>query len=88
MRIDIKELEEMANTDIRAVKPKELKDISEVRIDQKLPVNQRIKSFLSQVDNPYIYLDQGMVVKISFADSGKTLQECMEDYLDAEFLTG
>jgi len=87
MKLDVNRLEEMANMDIRSADPKSLKEISEVKIDRTLPVKKRVGKLLQQVENPYMYLDHGMVVKISFSKNGKSLQDCMEDYLGSEFLS-
>lgn len=73
--------EEMKNVDIRTVNREELVDIHSVKIDSDLPREERIKSFLEQIKNPYCYLCGDVVVKVSFAEDGPTMQECMEHYI-------
>jgi hypothetical protein len=68
-------------TDIRTVDRDELVDISTVRIDPSLPQEQRIKDYIRQVKNPYCYLDNGVVVHISFADTDATLEDQLLSYL-------
>ena len=74
-------LEEMKAVDIRTVDPDTLVDIREVKIDQDLPREARMKSFLEQVKNPYVFKCGDVIVKTVFAESGPTLDECMKRYL-------
>ena len=74
-------VEEMKNVDVRTVNREELVDIRSVQIDPDLPREERIKSFLEQIKNPYCYLCGDVVVKISFSEDGPTMQECMEHYI-------
>lgn len=58
----------------------ELKDIKNVKIDTALPCQERIKSYIEQLGNPYVYLDGDMVVEVSFADTEISLQERLKSY--------
>lgn len=72
-------LRQMAQTDLRNVNRKELVDINEVEIRKDLSQRERMVDFISQIKNPYCYLDKGMVVKISFAGENRledTLKKC------------
>ena len=80
------QLEEMKHIQIKDIDPESVKEIEEIRIDKSRPVEDRIRSLIAQTGNPYVYKDCGMIVKVSFADNGKTLQSCLEDYLAAEIL--
>lgn len=64
-------LRQMAQTDLRNVNRKELVDINEVEIRKDLSQRERMVDFISQIKNPYCYLDKGMVVKISFAGENR-----------------
>ena len=76
----LEQLQEMAQTDIRTVDPKELVDIESVTIRTDLPDKERVADYLRQIKNPYCYLYKGMVVKVSF--SGKRrLEDCLKDCL-------
>lgn len=70
------ELHEMAAVDIRTAKPEELVDMDTVKINQELPVAERVQDYIRQIKNPYCYKSHGVVVKISFAGT-KTLEECL-----------
>lgn len=88
-RKDLQEqLEHLRSKDIRSIDPDNISELSEIEIDRNLPAKERVKTLLMQTQNPYAYKVNGMVVKISFSDSGKTLQSCMEEYLAAEMLAG
>lgn len=79
-------LSEYSSMEIKKIDPEGLTEISDLVIDRDLPVEERVLSVIRQTGNPYAYLDNGTVVKISFAGSGRTLQSCMEDYLVSEIL--
>ena len=74
-------LEEMKNVDVRTVRPETLGERSGVRIDQSLPRKERLKQFIRQVKNPYCYLDDGVVVNVSFAETNDTIEDRLEAYI-------
>ena len=73
--------EDMKNIDIRTVSRDDRVDIREVKIDRTLPKEDRIRSFIMQIGNPYCFKCGNVVVKTSFADTEVTLEERMEHYL-------
>ena len=60
----------MKDIDLRKVDRSALRDRSTVRIDPEAPTEERIRAWIEQLGNPYVYLDGGVVVKLSFADKG------------------
>ena len=76
--------EAMKNVDPRKVDRSTLRDRSTVRIDPDAPTEERIRAWIEQMGNPYVYLDGGVVVKLSFADKGETI----EDRINALYLAG
>ncbi len=74
-------LEEMKEIDIRTVDPESLVDIRTVAVDPALPRAEKLKSFVKQIKNPYCYKYGEIIVKIGFANNGKTLEDCLEQYL-------
>lgn len=74
-------LRRMAQTDIRVVDRDTLVERSTVKLDPGLSRKERILSFIEQIKNPYCYLDDGVVVKISFMDTDATLEERLEEYV-------
>lgn len=76
--------EAMKNVDPRKVDRAALRDRSTVRIDPDAPTEERIRAWIKQLGNPYVYLDSGVVVKLSFADKGETI----EDRINALYLAG
>ena len=67
--------EAMKNIDLRKVDKSTLRDRGAVRIDPEAPSEERIRAWIKQLGNPYVYLDGGVVVKLSFADRGETIEE-------------
>lgn len=74
-------LRRMAQTDIQAVDRDTLVERSTVKLDPGLSREERILSFIEQIKNPYCYLDDGVVVKISFTNTDVTLEERLEEYV-------
>lgn len=74
-------LEEMREIDVRTVNPESLVDIRTVTVDPALPRAEKLKSFVKQIKNPYCYKYGDVIVKIGFANNGKTLEDCLEQYL-------
>lgn len=58
-----------------------LRDIGTVKIDMALPQSERLKSFVSQIGNPYCYLDGDIVVSIKYADTDISLQDRLKSYV-------
>lgn len=74
------EIERMKNVDVRTVERDTLVDISTVKLDPALPGEERMREYVRQIKNPYCYLDQGYVVKLTFADTDRTLEDCLVEY--------
>ncbi|WP_322202946.1 DUF6870 family protein [Acutalibacter intestini] len=72
---------DMQNIDIRTVNPATLRDIEDVTIDTNQPKAERLKSYIEQIGNPYCYRHGKYVVKVSFANTDKTLEDCLLSYL-------
>lgn len=51
--------EAMKNIDLRKVDKAALRDRSTVHIDPEAPTEERIRAWIEQLGNPYVYLDGG-----------------------------
>lgn len=76
-----KELETMADVDVRTVDINTLTDIKDIQIDTKKPVNKKLQSFLEQTNNLYVHRIGDYVVKVKFQKEGPTIDDKMENYL-------
>ena len=75
----LEDLKKLAAMELRDVNREELVDINDVEIKKDLSQRERMVDFVSQIKNPYCYLDRGMVVKSSFAGENRledTLKKC------------
>lgn len=81
MLITMEQLEEFRKMDIREVNAEDLVQIKTVKINPKDSKEKRFLSYVEQVGNPYFYADGKMVVKISHANNGLTMEDCISDYL-------
>lgn len=71
----------LKQVDVRTVNPDTLVDIGDIKVNTKLPKEERILDFIRQIGNPYCYRCGKVVVKISFNDTGATLEDRMESFL-------
>lgn len=56
-------------------------DIKDIKIDKRKSSNERILDFLSKVKNPYVFKVNGKLVRIRFADTDKTADDCLTSVL-------
>lgn len=52
-----------------------LVDIRNVRIDRTLPLEERIRSYVEQIRNPYLFRVGDTVVHVSYANTQRTLND-------------
>lgn len=76
------DFDEMKKVDVRTVDRSTLKDINDVVVNTALPKEDRLRSFIEQIGNPYCYKCGDLVVKVSFAENtSATLEDRLEHYL-------
>ena len=81
-----RQLAQLKKENFLEISPEDATELKDIKIDKRLAPEQRMKSLLEQVGNPYVYRVGEMVVKVSFSGGGRTLQDCMEDYLKADMM--
>ena len=54
-----------------------LVDIRDIHIDTTLPVEEKLKSYIEQIKNPYRYRVGDIVVNITFADTNRNFTEAL-----------
>ena len=74
-------LQEMKNMNPETVARSTLVDIASVEVDSNLPKSEWMKEYLQQIKNPYMFLCNGVVVKIAFTDSNATIEDKLEQYI-------
>ena len=82
---EIKEIEKLKSVDIQTVDKSSLSDIKDIRINSKLPVEERIVDFMKQTANPYCQLINGVAVKYTFSSENVGLTEKMKGYIKEKF---
>lgn len=65
----------MANEGNRKELLDSLVDIREVKIDRSKPVDERIKSYIEQIKNPYLFKVGGTIVRVSYANTQATIND-------------
>ena len=61
------ELIKLRDVDVTNVDRDTLVDLQDIRINDKLSVDERIASFIEQIKNPYCFKVDGVVVKVAFS---------------------
>ena len=54
----------------------ELVDIRDVVIDKSLPLEERVRSYVEQIKDPYCFKVGDVVVRESYADKDRSLTDC------------
>ncbi len=75
------ELDAMAAVDVRTVDINTLTDIRDIKIDTKLPVEEKLAAFAKQTNNIYVHRMGDYVVKVKFQKEGPSIDDKMEEYL-------
>ncbi len=81
MYVSKEELHRMEQMDIRDAVPDELVDISEIEIDMKKSIPDRVEEYVQKVGNPFLVRVGDYVVKIGYSDCEETLNERMKQYI-------
>lgn len=81
LNITEEKLAAMAAVDVRTVDISTLTDIRDIKIDTKLPVEEKLASFAGQTKNIYVHRIGDYVVKVRFQKEGPGIEDKMEEYL-------
>lgn len=81
MQLSREELIELKSVDVRTVDPSTLVRLESVKVDPNASHEERLDSYVEQIKNPYCYLDGDSVIKITFSNSGRPLEDCILQYL-------
>ena len=80
-------IETMKSVSPKTVDRSTLVQRSSIRLDPAASQEVRLREFIKQIRNPYCYLDGKTVVKISFAETDTTMEDCLEHYLSCLLYT-
>lgn len=82
MDISLQKLLHMKNVALNPVNKEHLVDIRDVKVNQQLPISERIREFISQVKNPYLYKYGDKVIMVSFTETETTFEDRMKGYFE------
>ena len=73
----LEQIHQMKNRDIRTIEQSELQELPQDAVEHGLQQEERLEKICwIRSENPYCYLDNGIVVKLNFAPRGSsTLSE-------------
>lgn len=75
-------LKELSEVDPRTVDRSTLVQRDSVHLDPEASDEERYAQYLSQIKNPYCFLDGKTVIKLSYTNNGRTIEDCVVDYLN------
>ena len=78
----VQNIEAMRDVDIRTVDRASLVDLKSVHINTKLPRRERLAEFIRQIGNPFCYKCGNIIIKESFSNNGRSIEDCLEQYID------
>ena len=76
-------LNSFKNVDIRTVDKSTLTDIRSIKINLNDSPEKKMKDYIDQIKNPYCFLCNGYAVKVEFADTDRTIEDCFSDYIES-----
>ena len=65
----------MANEQSKKDLLESLVDIRDVKIDRSKPVEERMKSYVEQIKNPYLFKVGNTIVRVSYANTQTTIND-------------
>lgn len=77
----VEEYRALLDTDFINVDIEQLTDIRNIKIDKNLSQEKRQAQFLKQVGNPYLLRRGSMIIKVSFANNGLSMEHAFENLL-------
>lgn len=73
-------LTNLQNINIETVEKESLVDLSTVIMNSDLEKKEKLAKYIQQIRNPYCFVCDGIVVKVSFDKNGKSLEEKLSNY--------
>ena len=77
----VEEYRALLDTDFINVDIEQLTDTRNIKIDKNLSQEKRQAQFLKQVGNPYLLRRGSMIIKVSFANNGLSMEQAFENLL-------
>ena len=71
----------MANMQTRQDLLATLVDIRDVKIDRSQPVEDRMKSYVEQIKNPYMFKVGNTIVRVSYSNTQSTINDNLVNLL-------
>lgn len=74
-------LNKYENIPLSEININDVDEITDIKINKRKSSNDRILDFLNTVKNPYVFKHNGRLVRIGFADTNITADECLTNVL-------
>ncbi|MCL2774416.1 MAG: hypothetical protein FWD71_13870 [Oscillospiraceae bacterium] len=74
------DLKAMRNIDIQHINPDTMPDIRDINVDNEKSLLDRTLDYINKIKNPYCIRCGKIIVKIEYAETETTIEDCMEGY--------
>jgi hypothetical protein len=76
--LNTQQLDAMSNISLSEADKTKLVDIASVHIDTSLPAAERMKNYLQQIKNPYLFRSGKIAVRVRFEPNGAELGDLLK----------
>ena len=73
-----KKVEECKDINIDDIDPAEIDEINKIKIDTNMSSKERIVNFLNKVKNPYIFMVNDTIVKMTYSSNNIDAIDCIK----------
>lgn len=80
--MDLETVKQMKAVDVRTVDKATLADIEDVEIDAGAEPGEKLAEYVRQIKNPYCFMCRGYAVKLEFADTDRTIEDRLMEYIN------
>ena len=77
-----RELMELEKTQLETINTSMLQELTDIKINYDMDIEEKLDSFFRQIKNPYCFLINGTPVQISFQNHNQTIDDCLTHYFN------
>ena len=72
----------MKNNATQPINRENLVDIRDIKINQDMPVTEKILKFIALAQNPYLYKYGEKVIRVSFSETNISFEDRLKSYFE------
>lgn len=75
----LKKINVNKDIELKDIERTEIEDIRNIKVNNELPIEERIVDFLKKVKNPYVFKVNDTLVKVSFGTKNIDVKQCLNN---------